>query len=150
MNTLLTDLQEANASFRCGTCPGGPEEGCDDQCEKHRLEYMAEELGKKGWVNPVRCKDCTIKTPNEFGRAWCPLADRRVDAESYCPRGTKDEAKKVQCGYCNYEVPASVAIPNCVDALGEEYDYLCESCYNDLGAEKLQDEPKEALDGPDV
>lgn len=50
MNTLLTDLQEISSSFRCGTCPGGPEEECDDQCEKHRLEYMAEELGKKGYV----------------------------------------------------------------------------------------------------
>lgn len=50
MNTLLIDLQEAEASFRCGTCPGGPEEECDDQCEKHRLEYMAEELVKKGYT----------------------------------------------------------------------------------------------------
>lgn len=50
MEELLKDLQEANASFRCGTCPGGSAEECDDQCEKHRLEYQAEELKKKGYV----------------------------------------------------------------------------------------------------
>lgn len=58
MSTLLTDLQEANASFRCGTCPGGPEGSCDDQCEKHRLEYQAEELGKRKYRKVTECKDC--------------------------------------------------------------------------------------------
>ncbi len=105
--------------------------------------HEEEQREKDSWVKVVKCKDCTIKEHHEPGMVWCPLVlGSWIGEEEYCSRGTRD-GTKVQCGHCLRQISPLVAIPNCVDATGEEYDYLCESCYNDLDAEKLQDEPKE-------
>lgn len=85
-NTLLQDLQEINAAFRCGTCPGGPEESCDDDCDKHRLEYMAEGLNKKGYRKVTECKDCRYNDR-------CIILAGMCDQIQFCSLGESKEGE---------------------------------------------------------